>query len=98
MQKIGQRELDDIREKEEKRLIKIAKNYENCIYIEATDVRHGGVLAYNIQKNTGVIYPCFHCGMFQDSVVYTKYNNILNIDFRYFPRGYDMFEKKKVIA
>ncbi len=89
LQEIGQKELREKQEAEENRLIEIAKKYEDCIYLEVSNIEAGDVLAFHIGDNTGVIYPYVNVGTFQDSVLYTpescEYSETV-IDFRYWPR------------
>lgn len=63
-------------------LMKKAKAYKNCIYLEIKNIDNGNLLAYHIGKELGVVEPYIHSGMFQDSILYTKPNIV---DFRYFP-------------
>ena len=89
LQEIGQKELKDEQEAEERRLIDIAKQYDDCVYLEVSCISLGDVLAYHIGNNTGVIYPSVHVGTFQDSVLYTpdfSADSPFLIDFRYFPK------------
>ena len=74
--------------KEEKRLIELALEYENCIYLEVSNIECGDILAYHLGNYTGVVYPSVHVGTFQDSVLYMKYakeDDPCSLDFRYFP-------------
>lgn len=86
----GQKEIDDMKQREHARLMDIAGNYEDCVYIEVSNVGCGSLLAYHLGKDKGVVYPRLHSGMFQDSVLYMKYadeDDPCSIDFRYFPKG-----------
>lgn len=90
LQKQGQKEIEEMEQKENKRLIDIACNYEDCIYIELSNVEQGSLMAYHLGNYTGVVYPSLHVGMFQNSVLYRKFeskDNPVNMDFRYFPMG-----------
>ena len=76
---------------QKERLLQIAKEYENCIYLEVTNVGEGDLLAYHIGEDTGLISPFVHVGMTQDSVLYMQYegeNDSCGLDFRYFPKGF----------
>lgn len=87
----GQREIEERENNLKEHLIKMAKNYEDCIYIEMSNISSGDTLAYNISGCTGIIEPYVHVGMFQDSVLYMQYQeeeDVPNIDFRYFPKGF----------
>lgn len=91
LQEVGQVELEKRKQEENNRLINIAKKYEDCVYIEMSNVGSGSLLAYHLGDFTGVVSPCVHSGMFQDSILYMKYENVddpCNLDFRYFPRGW----------
>lgn len=92
LQEIGQQELAMKEEQVRKRLIDIAKQYEDCVYIEVTNVETGDKLAYHLGDCTGTVEPNVHVGMFQDSVLYMKYAHMETtekgdcaLDFRYFP-------------
>ena len=95
---IGQKEIKEAEEAEDKRLIDIAKNYEDCIYMEASNIEWGDQISYHIGDLTGIVKPLLHNGMFRDSVLYTCFGkgngneNRVIFDFRYFPSwfGYDM--------
>ena len=96
IQEAGQKEIIAADEAEKKKLIELAKLYEDCVYIEVSNVSCGNWLAYHIGDRTGVIEPDIHSGMFQDSILYMKYRNDEDdfaLDFRYFPKGFeDMME------
>ena len=50
----------------------------------------GDKLAYHIGERFGTVETVLHSGMFQDSILYTKYEmeeDDVSLDFRYFPRG-----------
>ena len=86
----GQNEIDEMKEHEHERLMDIAGNYDDCVYIEVSNVGCGSLLAYHLGDFKGVVYPSLHSGMFQDSVLYMKYareDDPCSLDFRYFPRG-----------
>lgn len=88
--KNGQQEIIAANEAINMKLIELAKQYKDCIYIEVSNVSSGSKLAYNIDGHTGVIEPRVHVGMFQDSILYMKYSDEyddIELDFRYFPRG-----------
>ena len=90
IQEKGQQEIIAANEALNARLIESAKQYEDCVYMEISNVACGSKLAYHIGENTGVIDPDVHVGMFQDSVLYMKYGDAEDdfaLDFRYFPRG-----------
>lgn len=90
MQMEGQAEIEQMQREEANRLIGIALQYEDCVYLEVSNVGEGNVLAYHLGDDTGVVYPRVHSGMFQDSVLYMKYarqDDPCSLDFRYFPRG-----------
>ncbi|MDO5154379.1 MAG: hypothetical protein Q4D51_00295 [Eubacteriales bacterium] len=88
---VGQKEIKEAVEKENARIIEIAKQYEDCVYLEASCISSGDKLAYHIADYIGVIEPRLHSGMFQDSVLYIKHRtsetNEDALDFRYFPQG-----------
>lgn len=92
LQTEGQTEIKELRNQENNKLIEVAKQYEDCVYLEVTNIECGDTLAYHISGASGVIYPMLHSGMFQDSVLYMKYPNDkdsegdFGVDFRYFPR------------
>lgn len=95
---IGQKEIAKAEKAEDERLISIAKNYEDCIYMEASNVECGDKISYHIGELTGTVKPSLHSGMFQDSVLYIAYvkqdgeKSSIIFDFRYFPSwyGYEM--------
>lgn len=90
VQENGQQEIIAANEAINMKLIEVAKQYEDCVYIEVSNVGCGNKLAYHIGDDTGVIEPCVHVGMFQDSVLYMKYrepDDDFALDFRYFPKG-----------
>lgn len=90
LQKRGQIEIESMMRQEEQRLIELARNYEDCVYIEVSNVGSGSLLAYHLGDYTGVVQPELHSGMFQDSVLYMKYeseDDPCSLDFRYFPQG-----------
>lgn len=77
-------------------MCEIARQYEDCVYIEVSNVEQGNKLAYHFGPHTGIVDPFVHLGMFQDSILYIQYGNENNdgcsMDFRYFPKmcGYSM--------
>ena len=85
LQEVGQQELHEKERKENQKLYDIIKEYDQCIYLEMTDVDCGGKLAYHMEDRYGVISPMVHVGMFKDSVLYLHSEE--HIDFRYFPNG-----------
>ncbi len=91
LQKQGEQEIKLKEEKENADLCDIAKKYEDCIYIEVSNIWKGDKLAYHLGDNVGVVLPDVHGGMYQDSVLYMKHglknNNACQLDFRYFPQG-----------
>ena len=92
LQAEGQKEIAEMEEKENMRLQELAKQYEDCVYIEVSNIGSGDKLAYHIGDCLGTINPSLHVGMFQDSVLYMKYDSgeegDCALDFRYFPRGF----------
>ncbi len=85
----GQKEIETNIQKEENRMIGIIEenNWDNCIYIEVTNINSGDKIAYKVKdadgkEAKGVVYSHIHSGMFQDSILYGEYNTL---DFRYFP-------------
>lgn len=91
LQEHGQIEIEEMIQKENNRLIGIASQYEDCIYIEVSNAGEGNLLAYHIGDYTGVVQPSLHSGMFQDSVLYMKYaskEDPCSLDFRYWPKGW----------
>ncbi|MDD6657527.1 MAG: hypothetical protein PUE95_09595 [Lachnospiraceae bacterium] len=91
LQEHGQIEIEEMIQKENNRLIGIASQYEDCIYIEVSNAGEGNLLAYHIGDYTGVVQPSLHSGMFQDSVLYMKYaseEDPCSLDFRYWPMGW----------
>lgn len=95
LQEQGQAEIKEMEQKKNDLLINIAKQYEDCVYIEVSSVPEGSKLAYHLGEYTGVIYPHVHVGMFQDSVLYMKYateEDPASLDFRYFPHGWNDME------
>lgn len=91
VQEIGQQEIKEADEYINMKLIEVAKQYDDCVYIEVSNVSSGSKLAYHIGEKTGVVEPYIHSGMFQDSVLYMKYRDTEDdfaLDFRYFPKGF----------
>ena len=92
---IGQHEIAEKQRIENKRLISIVKQYEDSIYLEVSNVGDGNKLAYHLGDYHGLVEPCLHSGMFQDSILYMKYQKKEDdcaLDFRYFPRGFGSME------
>lgn len=89
----GKKELEKARQEEEEQMTAIAGQYEDCIYIEVSNISDGDTLAYHIGGEKGIISPSLHVGIIQDSVLYIQYE-VCEIDFRYFPdnRGEDVME------
>ncbi|MCH5267744.1 MAG: hypothetical protein J1E62_05305 [Lachnospiraceae bacterium] len=84
----GKAELEAAKKADDERLINIAKNYENCVYLEVSNIDCGDKLAYHLGDECGVVEPILHSGMFQDSVLYMEFGVL---DFRYFPMaGFSM--------
>lgn len=97
LQELGMQELTEMEEKDNQRMFEIAKNYEDCLYIEMSDIDNGGKAVYHMDGQYGVIEPYVHVGMFQDSVLYMEAEMLQReteepIDFRYFPRGFNSME------
>ena len=90
LQKKGQEELKERKEEDEKRLMDAVKDYEDSVYLEVYDADNPGKLVFKIGEESGIIDPWCHSGMFQDSILYTRYpeGDGQYIDFRYFPRGW----------
>ena len=91
LQVIGQKELKEKKKAEEERLIGIARGYEDCVYLEVSNVGCGDPLAYHLGEYTCIVSPHVHVGTFQDSVLYMKYaeeDEPCSLDFRYFPKGF----------
>lgn len=87
----GQEELKAIKKADDDRMIEIAKKYDDCIYIEVSKIDCGDKLAYHIGSQCGTVEPDVHSGMFQDSILYMKYEQNegdISLDFRYFPQGF----------
>lgn len=95
LQTVGQKEIEEQEQKEKRRLTDIAEQYEDCVYIEVSNVAAGDMLAYHLRRQSGTVKPWLHSGMFQDSVMYMKYwdekegENACALDFRYFPKGWN---------
>lgn len=86
LQETGQEEIRVKKEQDDRSLMEIAGQYEDCIYIEVSSISHGNTLAYHLGDLTGTVEPTVHIGMFQDSVFYT--DSASKMDFRYFPKGF----------
>lgn len=92
---IGKQELDKLTKEKENRLIEIAKQYADCVYLEVSCIEYGDKLAYSLGDKCGTVNPDLHSGMFQDSILYMKYREAEEdcaLDFRYFPRGFGHME------
>jgi hypothetical protein len=88
LQAIGQKEIQEYIHAEEERLIQIAKKYEDCIYLEVSNIACGDKLAYHLGDYVGIINPEIHVGTFQDSILYINCDikeEENSLDFRYFP-------------
>lgn len=88
---IGKAELAAMEAADDDRMFKIAREYDDCIYIEVSNIDAGDKLAYHFDDECGTVYPSVHSGMFQDSILYMKYRkneDDIALDFRYFPRGW----------
>lgn len=91
LQQTGQQELADKEYCDNERLKELAMQYDNCVYMEVSNIELGDKLAYNIDGFHGVVEAKLHVGTFQDSVLYTQYpdkENSISFDLRYFPRGF----------
>lgn len=92
LQKQGQKELNQMEEEEKQRLREIVMRYEDCVYIEVSNIEQGNKLTYHLGLHTGFVRPLIHSGMFQDSVLYKKSGSEggdgCSLDFRYFPKMY----------
>lgn len=91
IQVMGQKEIEEANDAMNTQLIEVAKKYENCVYIEVSNIECGDKLAYHLGEYTGIVEPILHSGMFQDSILYMKYgmgNDECALDFRYFPKGF----------
>lgn len=91
IQEKGKQEILAAEETSNAKLIEAAERYEDCVYMEVSNVSCGSKLAFHIGEHTGVIEPRLHVGMFQDSVLYMKYRDKEDdfaLDFRYFPKGF----------
>lgn len=87
---IGKAELEAIKKADDARMIEIAQKYDDCIYIEVSNIDAGDKLAYHFGDDCGTVEPDIHSGMFQDSILYMKYRQNegdVALDFRYFPKG-----------
>ena len=90
--KNGKMEIEAILKADDDRMIKIAKEYDDCIYIEASNIDGGDKLAYHFGNECGIVEPDINVGTFQNSILYMKYRQSEEdvapaLDFRYFPRG-----------
>ena len=92
---IGQHEIAEKQRIENERLISIANQYEDSIYLEVSNIGTGNKLAYHLGDYHGIVEPCLHSGMFRDSILYMKYRKHEDdcaMDFRYFPMGFGSME------
>ena len=87
--KVGKAELRAIKRADDRRVIQIAKNYDDCIYIEVSNVAAGDKLAYHIGDSCGTVEPEVHKEVFRDSVIYMKHSQKgdIALDFGYLPIG-----------
>lgn len=96
LQKQGQREMKEMEERDDARLCDIAKNYEDCVYIEVPNIDFRNKLAYHFGDYLGIVLPSIYSGMFQEGVLYMKSgsegDNDCRLNFGYFPKdgGADM--------
>ena len=88
LQKGGYEEIQAEKQKEKEEMYELLSQYENCIYMQANNVEYGSPLAYHMNGEYGIMEPSFHCGTFQDSVLYLNFNDEgkLVFEFRYFPK------------
>lgn len=89
LSEVGKVELEAIRKAEEERLIEIAKQYDDCVYVEVSNIDYGDKLAYHIGETCGTVESTVNSGLFQDSILYIKYRQNEDdtaFDFRYFPK------------
>lgn len=87
---IGKVELEAMKKADDDRMIEIAQKYDDCIYIEVSNIDAGDKLAYHLGSECGTVEPDIHSGLFQDSILYMKYRQNEDdtaLDFRYFPKG-----------
>ena len=89
---IGQKEIEETQRLDDERRFEIIKDYEDCIYIEVSNIAQGDKLSYHLGDNFGSIIPSVHVGTYQDSILYLLYGNEntneCSLDFRYFPQGW----------
>lgn len=86
----GKKELEKQEEADNQRMFAVIRDIPDCVFLEVNQVETGDKLAYHIGERFGTIEPMLHSGMFQDSILYTKYEmeeDDVSLDFRYFPRG-----------
>lgn len=86
--KNGKLEIEAMIKADDDRMIKIAKEYDDCIYIEASNINGGDKLAYHLGNECGTVEPDIHVGTYQDSILYMKHRKSEKdaaLDFRYFP-------------
>lgn len=87
----GKKELEQREEADNQRMFAVIRDIQDCVFLEVNQVEFGDKLAYHIGERFGTVEPVLHSGMFQDSILYTKYEmeeDDVSLDFRYFPRGY----------
>ena len=87
----GKKELEKQEEADNQRMFAVIRDIPDCVFLEVNQVETGDKLAYHIGERFGTIEPMLHSGMFQESILYTKYEmeeDDVSLDFRYFPRGY----------
>lgn len=87
----GKKELEQREEADNQRMFAVIRDVPDCVFLEVNQVEFGDKLAYHIGERFGTVEPVLHSGMFQDSILYTKYEmeeDDVSLDFRYFPRGY----------
>ena len=71
--KNGKMEIEAILKADDDRMIKIAKEYDDCIYIEASNIDGGDKLAYHFGNECGIVAPYINGGCCEDSIIYIKY-------------------------
>lgn len=84
---IGKKELQEKEIEDNKRLVELAEQYENCIYIKLNTISKGSKAAYNIGGETGVIEPVLHIGTFTDTIIYQaklSTNSEEDLELRYY--------------
>lgn len=94
LQTIGQQELKMKKEKEEKHLMDMVKQYEDSIYLEVLNPERGDKAAFHFGDRVGIMNAHLHVGSYNnDSILYQFYDDKYEIDFRYFPEGYGSYMK-----